>query len=79
MYLNEEAQVSMDVIEQINFVPPALTWDKLPNSQPFVLPQGCHYDGNVAPSDQCKSRFIFDTIKIFYDYISLNIYCSFLM
>ena len=59
IYLNEDAQASMEVIKRMEYVPSVLTWKELPDFQPFVLPQRCYYDGHLELPDQCKSRYIY--------------------
>ena len=57
IYLNEAAQASMDIIQQMNVAPSVSTWSELPTSQPFIFPQGCNDEHLVVP-DQCRARHV---------------------
>ncbi len=57
IYLNEMAQSSMEIIQQMDVVPNVLNWNEVPTSQPFILPQGCNDQHLVVP-DQCRARYL---------------------
>ncbi len=56
MHLTEEAQLTLERIEQIEAASSDVDWSELPTPQPFVLPVGCDGRHPDIPRE-CKARF----------------------